>query len=46
MSSAGRPMEEFSMAFVTAPSADKAKELASGIVRKPNIFLKKEFITS
>ncbi|XP_023335834.1 protein CutA homolog [Eurytemora carolleeae] len=32
MSSTGRPMEEFSMAFVTAPTADKAKELASGIV--------------
>ena len=29
----GRPVEEFSMAFVTAPSQEKAQELAQGIVR-------------
>ena len=28
----GRTAEEFSMAFVTAPSSDKAKEIAGGIV--------------
>ena len=33
MASSSRVMEEFSMAFVTAPSQDKAKELASGLVR-------------
>merc|ERR1719187_818868 len=27
-----RPLEEFSMAFVTAPNADKAKEIAGGLV--------------
>eukprot|EP00092_Neocalanus_flemingeri_P030722 GFUD01033360.1.p1 GENE.GFUD01033360.1~~GFUD01033360.1.p1 ORF type:complete len:118 (-),score=40.63 GFUD01033360.1:96-449(-) len=27
-----RPVEEFSMAFVTAPTADKAKEIAGGLV--------------
>jgi len=33
-SSTGRPLEEFSMAFVTAPSQEKAQELAQGIVRQ------------
>ena len=28
----GRTAEEFSMAFVTAPNSDKAKEIAGGIV--------------
>ena len=27
-----RPVEEFSMAFVTAPTSDKAKEIAGGLV--------------
>ena len=31
-SSSGRPLEEFSMAFVTAPNSEKAKEIAGGIV--------------
>jgi len=31
-SSMARPVETFSMAFVTAPSADVAKDLASGLV--------------
>merc|ERR1712098_274724 len=30
--SSGRSLEEFSMAFVTAPNADKAKEIAGGLV--------------
>ena len=29
----GRAVEEFSMAFVTAPNHDKAKEIAGGLVR-------------
>ena len=33
MASSSRPKEEFSMAFVTAPNADKAKEIAGGLVR-------------
>ena len=33
MASSARSMEEFSMAFVTAPNQEKAKELASGLVR-------------
>ena len=33
MASSSRPKEEFSMAFVTAPNADKAKEIAAGLVR-------------
>lgn len=28
----GRTLEEFSMAFVTAPNSDKAKEIAGGLV--------------
>jgi len=32
MASSARSMEEFSMAFVTAPNQEKAKELASGLV--------------
>ena len=31
-SSSGRPLEEFSMAFVTAPNSEKAKEIAGGLV--------------
>ena len=30
--SMARPQEEYSMAFVTAPNSDKAKEIAGGIV--------------
>ena len=33
MASTSRPTEEFSMAFVTAPNHEKAKEIASGLVR-------------
>ena len=32
-SMATRPTEEFSMAFVTAPNSEKAKEIAAGLVR-------------
>ena len=31
-SMATRPTEEFSMAFVTAPNSEKAKEIAAGLV--------------
>lgn len=30
--SMARPLEDFSMAFVTAPNTDKAKEIAGGLV--------------
>eukprot|EP00088_Acartia_fossae_P025658 TRINITY_DN26461_c0_g1_i1.p1 TRINITY_DN26461_c0_g1~~TRINITY_DN26461_c0_g1_i1.p1 ORF type:complete len:136 (+),score=34.94 TRINITY_DN26461_c0_g1_i1:35-442(+) len=32
MASSSRPSEEFSMAFVTAPNQEKAKEIAGGLV--------------
>ena len=33
MASSSRSLEEFSMAFVTAPNSEKAKEIAGGLVR-------------